>query len=147
MAVLVWLVYLVLLGLHMVLDGATLGGTGFPLAPIDWGKEPPIHGEAAVSWIRPCVVGSPCLCSLAVQRSQQVRGVSGLAEECFPWTLVKGEPCILPLLVVSDSSRVSQQDSSSIWDRNEPCWAPLSCEVGSQETPNMGHLLLLGGSL
>lgn len=36
--------------------------------------------------------------------------------ECFPWPLVSGEPYILPLLVVSDSSHVAQKDSSFIWD-------------------------------
>lgn len=77
----VWLVYLVLMWLHMVLDGAALGGRDFPLAPIDWGKEPPVYGDEEASWIRPFVVGSPCQSLLAVQYSQQARGVPGLAEK------------------------------------------------------------------
>ena len=29
------------------------------LAPIEWGKEPPVHGDEKAFWTRPFVVGSP----------------------------------------------------------------------------------------
>lgn len=65
--------------------------------------------------------------------------------ECFPWTLVSGDPYILHLLVISDSPGVGSR--TPVPSGIGMSHAGFPCEVRSQEAPNLDHLLLLDGRL
>lgn len=91
------------------------------------------------------VMGPSSWCPLAAQYlSASERSLRPSREvECFPWILT----CQWGFLYIALTGGIRltwlcQQDSNSIWGRNEPFWAPLCCWVRAWETPYLGFLLL-----
>lgn len=130
-ATLIFLVYLLLLELPMSLT-VPLSGGSFPQARIPGAHDAEMAPESGTF-----VMGPSSWCPLAAQylSASETSLRPSREVECFPWILT----CQWGFLYIALTGRIRltwlcQQDSNSIWGRNEPFWAPLCCWLGLGKT-------------